>query len=166
MKKVTLAILAVAVLSVGAIIGISQVRGDKEGRHNGEMRHGLRGRGIGLNLRALDLTEDQKAKVKAIFDASRETMKPLMAEMAASHKKLAELNKVVFDEGATRQAANEQAAIMAKIIVERARTRSQVMAILTDEQKAKAAEFRTMRRERKMMRKAEKADAATPAPKQ
>ncbi len=161
MKKVILGVIAVAVVATGAIIGISQVRGQKDGRSFMGMKHG-RGMGIGINLRALNLTEDQNAKVKAIFDASRETMKPLMNDMRANHQKLAELNKVVFDEGATRQLANEQAAIMAKMIVERERTKSQIWAILTEEQKAKATEMRSVKRERKMGHKLEKTDAKTP----
>lgn len=161
MKKVILGVIAAAVVATGAIIGISQVRAHKDGKSFMGMRHG-RGMGMGLNLRGLNLTEEQNAKVKAIFDASRETMKPLMADMQANHKKLAELNKVVFDEGATRQIANDQAAIMAKMIVERERTKSQVWAILTEEQKAKATEMRSVKRERKMGEKLEKADANTP----
>jgi len=162
MKKVVLGVIAAAVVATGAIIGISQVRTYRDGKSFTGMKHG-RGMGMGINLRGLNLTEEQNAKVKAIFDASRETMKPLMADMQANHKKLAELNKVVFDEGATRQLANEQAAIMAKMIVERERTKSQVWAVLTEEQKAKAEEMRVMKHERRMRHKLEKPDAPAPA---
>lgn len=166
MKKAIFGLIAVAVVATGAIIGISQVRTAKDGKTFTGMKHGRGGNGMGmgwgLNLRGLDLTEDQQAKVKAIFDASREAMKPLMADMKANRQKFADLNKNVFDEGATRQLANEQAAIMANMIVERERAKSQVWAVLTDAQKAKATELRSVKHERRMMKKVEKTEEATP----
>ncbi|MBX3283200.1 MAG: Spy/CpxP family protein refolding chaperone [Acidobacteria bacterium] len=166
MKKAILGIIAVAVVATGAIIGFSQVRVQKDGDPSPGMRHGRGGHrmgmGMGIDLRGLDLTEDQKAKVKAIFEANRESMKPMMADMKANRQKFADLNKNVFDEGATTQLANEQASIMAKMIVERERVKSQVWAILTDAQKAKATEMRSVRHERKVMRKVEEANDKTP----
>jgi len=166
MKKAIFGLIAVAVVATGAIIGISQVRTAKDGKTFTGMKHGRGGNGMGmgwgLNLRGLDLTEDQQAKVKAIFDASREAMKPLMADMKANRQKFADLNKNVFDEGSTRQLANEQAAIMANMIVERERAKFQVWAVLTDAQKAKATELRSVKHERRMMKKVEKTEEATP----
>ncbi|MBS1770985.1 MAG: Spy/CpxP family protein refolding chaperone [Acidobacteria bacterium] len=164
MKKGILGLIAVAVVATGAIIGFSQVRTAKDGKTFTGMKHGRggHGMGMGIDLRGLDLTADQQAKVKAIFEASREAMKPLMADMKANHQKLADLNKTVFDEGATRQLANEQAAIMANMIVERERAKSQVWGVLTDAQKAKASELRSVKRERRMMNKVEKTEATTP----
>ena len=69
-------------------------------------------------------------------------------------------------EAAVTAAAHEQADLMAKSIVERERTKSQIFAILTDEQKAKLAaqkaEFDKKREEFKARRQAPKAaDAPT-----
>ena len=47
-----------------------------------------------------------------------------------------------FDEGQVSALANEQGSLMAKMTVERARVKSQIAAILTDEQKAKTAQMR------------------------
>lgn len=99
MKKAIFGLIAVAVVATGAIIGISQVRTAKDGKTFTGMKHGRGGNGMGmgmgwgLNLRGLDLTEDQQAKVKAIFDASREAMKPLMADMKANRQKFADLRR-------------------------------------------------------------------------
>lgn len=143
MKKILLGILAVAVLAAGALFAVAQKKvpfggpgfGPRGGRGGEHM--------IGMALRGLDLTDDQKAKVKEIMDASRPNVEPLVQQMHANHKALADLSADgTFDQAKVEALAAEQGSIMAKLIVEKEKTKSQVFALLTDAQKAKAAEMR------------------------
>ncbi|MGH7783842.1 MAG: Spy/CpxP family protein refolding chaperone [Candidatus Binatia bacterium] len=146
MKKRTIAILAIAILAVGAAFVVAQ-----KAMHHGFGGHGTgfgRMHGPGLMLRGLNLTDDQKAKVKGIMDAGRTTVKPIMQSLGENHKKMEDLTaNGAFDEAQVQALATEQANLMAKMIVERERTKSQVFAILTDDQKAKAAQMKEQMKE-------------------
>lgn len=139
MKKVIIGIIAVAVLATGAIFVFAQRAGRDGANHFG----GHRGAMFGMALRGLDLTDDQKAKVKEIMDTTRGTVKPLMEQLRANRQAQATVGTDgAFDEAKAQAFANEQSALMAKVIVERERAKAQVFGLLTDEQKAKAAELR------------------------
>ncbi len=140
MKKIILGIIAVVVLAGGAIFVVAQ-----KAHHPGRSGF-VPGRGdhmLGMALRGLDLTDEQKAKVKEIMEASRTSVEPLGQQMRDNHKTLADLGaNGAFDQAKVEAAATEQGNIMAKLIVEREKARAQVFAILTDDQKAKAAAMR------------------------
>jgi protein CpxP len=148
MKKVIIGILAVAVLAMGGLLVFAQSsegiaadgakKMDRKGRHH----FGKRG-GYGFMFRGIDLTDDQKAQMKAIREANKAQTAPLMEAMKANRQKMQEATaNGMFDEGTVTVIANEQAAIMAKMTVERERVRSQMFGILTAEQKAKMAEMK------------------------
>ena len=65
MKKRIIAIIAIAILAAGAVFVVAQKATDHH--------FGGRGRGFGhgMMLQALNLTDDQKAKVKSIMETSR-----------------------------------------------------------------------------------------------
>lgn len=141
MKKIIFGILAVVVLATGAIFIVAQ-----KARHMGEHGFGMgpgRDHMIGMALRGLDLTDEQKAKVKEIMAASRASVEPLMQQVRDNHAKIAGLGiDGSFDQAKVEAVAAEQSGVMAKLIVEKEKAKAQVFAILTDAQKAKAAEMR------------------------
>lgn len=135
MKTRTIAILTLAtVVLVGGMFAVGQhvVRGVSRGR-GGE-------RGPIMALRGLNLTDDQRAKVKEILDANGSTIEPIREQMKTAHEKLAALNGN-FDEAQVSAIAREQGALTAELIIARERVKSQIFAILTDDQKAKAAQI-------------------------
>jgi protein CpxP len=137
MKKKPLVILAVVtVLVIGGIFAVAQ-----RARHHAFGKPGMHGRGVMTALRALDLTDDQKAKVKEILEANKSTVQPIRKQMKANHQKLADL-KGSFDEAAVTEIAKNQGDLTAQMIVARQRVKSEIFAILTDEQKAKAEQLR------------------------
>lgn len=157
MKKAIIAVLAFAVLATGVMFAFAQKSPDGEKRGWGK-RSGHH-RGFGMALRGLDLTDEQKAKVKEIHEAGRSTVQPTMEALKANHEKLEALTaNGAFDEAQVTALANEQASLSAKLIVEKERTKSQVFAILTDAQKAKLAEMKAKRAERMKERKAARAE--------
>src|SRR5215813_10072971 len=139
MSKKIIAIIAAAILATGAVFVVAQ----KAVHHGfGGPGRGF-GRGHGMMLQALNLTDDQKAKVKSIMETSRTNLKPTFEALRENHKKMEALTaNGTFDEGQVSALATEQGSLMAKVVVERARVKSQIAAVLTDEQKAKAAQMR------------------------
>lgn len=158
MKKIIATIMATAVLAMGTVFAIAQntekTEGDKAsgkhsfGKHGHGKRGGRHGRG-GMMFRGLDLTEAQKAQVKDIMEASRTKVRPIRESMKANRQKLNEVTtNGAFNETQVQALANEQANLSAQLLVERTRVKSQIFALLTPEQKAKAAEMRTQMKER------------------
>jgi protein CpxP len=165
MKKITIAIIALAVLGIGVIFAFAQkTDGDHKGRGFGRGGHH---RGGGFMFRGLDLTEEQKAQVKQIRDASKTKIQPIREALKANRQKMNELTaNGAFDEGQVAALANEQATLGAQMTVERLRVKSQMFALLTDEQKAKAAQMKEQMKERfknrmNKRKAAEKAPAET-----
>ena len=136
MKRATVAILAIAVLGVGAIVIFSQ-RSSHGGKHGG-FGH----RGMGIIFKKLDLTEEQKAQAREIVQAGFEKNKGVFEAMKANREKMkAATANGAFDEAVVSQIAAEQGQLSAQLIVEKERVKSQIFAILTDGQKAKAVEL-------------------------
>ena len=144
MKKKTIAILAVAaILVIGGVFAIAQ-----RAVHKGFGGYGMRGgQRAMMMLKHLDLTDDQRAKVKDIFEANKGTVQPIFAELKANHEKLAALGGS-FDEGQVTAIAKAQGELMSQLIVARQTVKSQIFAILTDDQKAKAAQMQQEMKQR------------------
>lgn len=86
----------------------------------------------------LNLTDNQKKEIFSIRLDERAKMKPMMESLKDGHKQLAALVKSdKFDEAKAQSIAKGQAAILANIIVEKARMRSRMYAVLTPEQRTK-----------------------------
>jgi protein CpxP len=164
MKKLTVAILAIAVTAIGAAFALAQT-GGKEGPgkrgfgHHGKF--GKRGGGMmeGRLFRQLDLTDTQKEQLKAIRTAAREESNGLRQRMMENHRKLAELGTDgVFDQAAVEAIASQQAEVHKQMIIRRANVKAQMFAILTPEQKTKFNElketFKARAQERQEKRKA------------
>lgn len=170
MKKIIVGIFAVAIVSIGAIFAIAQTADGgtdkKMGKRGGHHRGGKMHRRGGMMFRGLDLTEEQKTQMKSIREASKTAAAPLREAMKANRQKLAEATaNGAFDEAQVTTIANEGAAIKAQMTVQREKVKSQTYAILTAEQKTKAAEMKaTMKQrfqERKGKREAKKAERGT-----
>ena len=149
MKKTIVGILAVAVLVGGAIFVVAQRTANKGTGEFGGRRGGPH---MGMMfLRGLDLTDEQKAKVKEITESSRTTIEPIAQLLRDGRLKLEALGTDgSFDQAKVEALAAEQSALMGKMIVEKEKTKAQIFAILTDEQKAKAAELKKNHPDRSM----------------
>ncbi|HKG12334.1 MAG TPA: Spy/CpxP family protein refolding chaperone, partial [Pyrinomonadaceae bacterium] len=105
--------------------------------------HGPHGGSIVEHLsRALNLTDAQKAQVKQIEDALRESTKSLHEQLANSGGGPLDGFRDGFDEASVRSAAQARAAVHVELEVAHARAMSQIYSLLTAEQKAKLAELR------------------------
>ena len=123
-------------------------RGDRGGRF-GRGGHGMRG---GM-FRGIELTEDQKTRVKQINDSFRQRTQSLHEQLRAKRQELRQASEGgTFNEALATQKLTETAGLQAKLMGERFKMRQEMESVLTAEQKAqieqKRAEFKAKRGER------------------
>jgi len=123
--------------------------GDKgrEGRGWGGQ---LGGRMGGMMFGALNLTDDQKAKMKEISQSFRESTKSLHEQLRAKRQELRQASEGdTFNEALATQKLQESAGLQAKLMGEQFKMRQQMLSVLTPEQKTqleqKRAEFKAKR---------------------
>jgi len=98
----------------------------------------------------LDLSADQKKQIGALLKTEREQNGPTMKKLAEGRKQLDHVaDAATFDEAAVKSLAANQAALMQEMMVSRARTHHQVNALLTPEQREKAAKLRERMKHRR-----------------
>ena len=87
----------------------------------------------------LGLNDEQKTQAKAILEIRKESVKPLFEQLKQNREKSKNLGTDgTFDEAQVNQIANEQAETMKKLFVEKEKTKAELFAILTPEQREKA----------------------------
>jgi protein CpxP len=124
--------------------------GGPGGRFGGPGGFGRGGFGSPLAmLRQLDLTEEQRAQVKQVMDSHRAERQAIGEKLRAAHRAQQDaVTATQFDEQAVRTRAAELATLTADAAVLRAKLHSEVFAVLTPEQQAKAAELKAQRQAR------------------
>jgi protein CpxP len=169
MKKLTVFLMSIALVAVGAIFVFGQTtdtntEGKKFGKDGNNWKQGKRGmrgghKGMGMMFRGLDLTDAQKEQMKSIGQASRESTKSLRDQMKANRQQLEQATaNGAFNEAQVQAIAQQQGALHAQIIVERQKVQSQMFNILTPEQKAKAAEMKEQFKQKMEERKSKRAE--------
>jgi protein CpxP len=123
-------------------------RGENKGR-GGEGWRGERGQSMrGMMFRGLNLTDDQKAKMKDIGQRFRESTKSLREQLRAKRQGLRQANEGgTFNEALATQKLQASAGLQAKLMGEQFKMRQAMLSVLTPEQKTtleqKRAEFKT-----------------------
>jgi periplasmic protein CpxP/Spy len=163
-KTLAIATLSAIALAAGSIVvaqsvtnGQSNTQGtqvERRGRVRGEHKgHGWDGmRNHGGFFGQLNLTDDQKAKMKQIRDSFAEQTKSLREQIRAKRQELRQANEGgTFNEALATQKLTEIAPLEAKLMGARAQEHQQVLSVLTAEQKAQLeqarAQFKTRRGE-------------------
>ena len=123
----------------------------RRGQHKGHGMRGMRARGF---FRGLNLTEDQKAKMKQIRESFAESNKSLREQLRAKRQELRQASEGgTFNEALATQKLTEIAPLEAKLMAERAKLHQEMLSVLTAEQKAQLeqakAQFKTRRAERR-----------------
>ena len=153
-KLLAIASLSAVVLIVGSIAvaqTVKTTRGDAQGR--AWHRRGTRGGFGGDRLFArLNLTDDQKAKMKQTRQSFMESNKPLFDQLKAKRQELRQASEGgTFNEALATQKLTEMASLEAKLMGERFKLHQESLSVLTAEQKAQLeqsrAQFKTRRGE-------------------
>jgi periplasmic protein CpxP/Spy len=132
----------IRILTIGAAVILAVAAAIAQGMHGhggpgGDFNHML-----GFFTDKLDLTTDQQSQAKTIWEKEKPAMEPLMKQMHQNHADMRALQASgPFDEVKTRALATQQAQTMIEVEVQHARIKSEMMQILTADQKAKLAQF-------------------------
>jgi periplasmic protein CpxP/Spy len=144
--------------------GNQKPRGEWQGRgERGE--HGKRGgRGWGgmhgAFFKQLNLTDDQKAKMKEIRESFNERNKPLREQLRAKRQELHQASEgATFNEALATQKLTEMAGLQAKLMGQEFSLRQEMLTVLTPEQKTQLeqakAQFKANRAERQHGRRSQ-----------
>ena len=124
------------ILVIGAAVILAVVAALAQGMHHG-------GRGgfehmIGFYSDYLDLSSAQQDQVKAIWAKEKPTLQPLMEQMRQFHTQMNQLAESgTFDEAKARALAAQQSQTMTELAVQHARIKSEMIQVLTADQRAK-----------------------------
>ena len=169
----TLALVSLSSIVLVASVAFAQTTStttqDTQQKARGEWRgHGKRGghrggfgnfRGAGFHN--LNLTDDQKARMKQIRQSFGEQTKSLREQLRTKQQELRQVNDGgTFNEALATQILTQEAALKAKLMGEQFKLRQEMLTVLTAEQrtqleqaraqmKAKRAEFKAKRGERR-----------------
>jgi protein CpxP len=164
-KTVAIASLSAIALAASIVVAqtVTQDPGNTQGTrterrgHRGDHK-GPDGMGWGGMRRGggffgqLNLTEDQKAKMKQIRESFAERNKPLHEQLRAKRQELRQANEGgTFNEALATQKLTEIAPLEAKLMGEQHKLHQEMLSVLTAEQKAQLeqarAQFKTRRGE-------------------
>ena len=91
----------------------------------------------------LDLTQAQQDQAKAIMEKEKPVIQPLMKQLMQAHKDLSNLeDSGTFDEAKVRALAAQNTQAMTELFVQKARIHSELLQILTPDQKTKLAQLK------------------------
>lgn len=134
-------VIGAAVMMVAVVAALAQ---GMHGRGRGGFEHML-----GFYSDYLDLTSAQQDQVKAIWAKEKPALQPLMQQMRQFHSQMNQIAESgTFDEAKVRALATQQSQTMVELAVQHARIKSEMIQVLTADQKAKLAKFEAKRAER------------------
>ena len=102
-----------------------------------------------MMLGRLDLTSDQRDRVRQVMDSHRDEQRALGDRAMKAHDALQEAVTSTFDEGAVRARAADVAAVEAGMAVAQARVFGEVYQLLTPEQQEKLKKQEAEMKERR-----------------
>ncbi|WP_303722095.1 Spy/CpxP family protein refolding chaperone [Malonomonas rubra] len=147
-KRVLIPTLVLGTLLTGSLAfagpyGFGGCGGDGSGRGTGPMNYEQHEDRMDHRLEmmttVLDLTDDQQAKVEALFNQQWQNHQQQREQMQAARDAMREARFAdTFDEADFRAKSAKQAELKTEMMVDRAKLQQQLYAILTPEQQAKA----------------------------
>lgn len=147
MKATRIWIVAVAaalVLAVGAFAAQGM-----HGHHGPMGESPFGGHMLGFFSDYLDLTSAQQEQIKSIMQKEKPAIQPLFQQMAQFHSQMRQLeDSSAFDEAKVRALAAQQSQVMTEMIVQKARIKSEMLQVLTPEQKTKLAQLEAKHEQR------------------
>ena len=162
-----LAIASISAIALAGSIAVAQtVTTDQTQQQGSHMEHrggrkgGRGGWGGGMReggfFRQLNLTDDQKAKMKQIHESFAERNKPLREQLRAKRQELRQASEGgTFNEALATQKLTEMASLEAKLMGEQFKLRQETLSVLTAEQKAQLEQSKAQFKGRRGMRKAD-----------
>jgi periplasmic protein CpxP/Spy len=142
----TVAIASLSAIALAASIAVAQTVTTDQSTQQGtrpERHDGFRGEHKGWGgmrggmFKQLNLTEDQKAKIKQIHESFATQNKPLRDQLRAKRQELRQASEGgTFNEALATQKLTEMASLQAKMMGEEFKLHQEMLSVLTPEQKA------------------------------
>lgn len=141
----------VLVASIAVAQSVKTDQANQQGR-----RHDWRGQGMkrgfhrGGAFHRLNLTDDQKAKMKQIRESFAERNKSLLTGLKAKRQELRQASEGgTFNEALATQKLTERAGLQAKLMSERFKLHQEMLSVLTAEQKAQLDQMKAQSKSRR-----------------
>ena len=163
-----LAIASISAIALAGSIAVAQTvtpnqtpqQGSQTERHGRQGRWGKHGGWGGMRqggfFRQLNLTDDQKAKMKQIHESFAERNKPLREQLRAKRQELRQASEGgTFNEALATQKLTEMASLEAKLMGEQFKLHQETLSVLTPEQKAQLEQSKAQFKGRRGMRKSD-----------
>ena len=136
--------------AVGGSIAVAQSVTTNQDQNKQRQEWGRGGRGHGFGgmrgdrlFSQLNLTDDQKAKIKQIHESFAQRNQPLREQIRAKRQELRQAQEGgTFNESLAAQKLTEMARIEAKLMGEQFRLHQEVLTVLTPEQKTQLEQAR------------------------
>jgi protein CpxP len=141
-------LVAVLAVTLGAAIAKSQTADAAPPPSMHEHGFGMEGRGMGFFAKYLNLTDDQKAQMKAVLHKEHATMKPLMMQEHQLDQQLRQYVEGTYDEAKVQAAVSQQAQNLVQVKVQETRIHNELFQLLTPDQQAKMKQFEANREAR------------------
>ena len=148
----TVAIATISAIALAASIAVAQTVTTNQGTQQDQKQHWGRGghKGPGFGgmrdggfFRQLNLTDDQKAKMKSIRESFAQTNKPLRDQLRAKRQELRQASEGgTFNEALATQKLTEIAPLEAKMMAAEHNLHQEMLSVLTAEQKAQLEQSR------------------------
>ena len=154
-KVLAIASLSAVVLAASIAVAQSVKTGPQDGKGG---RHGWHGEGMKRGggregdalFNRLNLTDDQKAKLKQIRETFATTNKPLMEQLRAKRQELRQASEGgTFNEALATQKLTDMAGLEAKLMGARFQLHQEMLTVLTAEQKTQLDQLKTQFKERR-----------------
>lgn len=154
MKDRRMIFTTLGVLAIASLVGAAAWAYDKTGQSDAACMEALLQGGViekrrlahhmlAVMARHLELTDAQKADIRTILTDERSVIQPLVHQLLENRRSLQTVTAGgQFDETQVRAIAEKQAQVLAQLIVEKERVKSEVYQVLTPEQQARADKVR------------------------
>ena len=135
-----------------------KARGEWRGHGQRKGHRGFGGKGgfgRGAMFHNLNLTDDQKARMKQIRESFGERTKSLREQLRAKHQELRQANESgTFNEALATQKLTEEAGLKAKLMGEQFKLHQEMLTVLTPEQRTQMEQLREQMKAKRALFKA------------
>ncbi len=122
---------------------------------------GMEGHGMGFFAKYLDVSDTQRAQMKAVMQKEHATLKPLMQQLHQMDQQLKQYEEGAYDEAKVQALVTQQAQTLVQVKVQETRIHNELFQLLTPDQQTKMKQFEA-NREARMQQRMQNAPANNP----
>ena len=106
---------------------------------------GMEGHMMGFFAKYLNVTDEQKAQMKAVLQKERPTLQPLVEQVHQMEQQLKPYEQGTYDAAKVQAAVAQQSQTLVQLKVEETRIHNELFQLLTPDQQSKLKEFEANR---------------------